>query len=394
MSTPTQEPVASAAHQTTVKAQVATNAAAPSPASTPGVGGTGAAHRPRKRWAWLVAVTLLILVAGAVFVWAKSTGTDLGATLTAAWHRLTGNDLPEGFTQTNGRLEATKVYITTKAPLRVETILAREGDRVEPGQVLARMDTRTLIAQLHQAEAQIQRAKDTKITQEAVVVEREAEQTFWKSEVERERRLTATGASSREVGEGVYAKWKSAAAGLQAARSQVIEAQAAIEAAKAEADRLRVDINDGILVAPRRGRIQYRLAEQGEVLPAGGRVLDMIDLTDVYMLCYLPEDEAGKATIGAEARLVFDALPDVVIPATVYFVAAEAQFTPKAVETRTERQKLAFQVRARIDPVLLSKYEPYVKTGLPGMIYVRLDPKAEWPERLHVKIPEPQVPQP
>src|SRR5262249_29812397 len=141
--------------------------------------------------------------------------------------------------------------------------------------------------------------------------------------------------------------------------------------------------------APRRGRIQYRMAERGEVLPAGGRVLDMIDLTDVYMLFYLPEDEAGKATIGAEARLVFDALPEVVIPATVYFVAAEAQFTPKTVETHTERQKLAFQVRARIDPALLVKYEPYVKTGLPGMIYVRLDPKAEWPERLRVKIPEP-----
>ena len=130
------------------------------------------------------------------------------------------------------------------------------------------------------------------------------------------------------------------------------------------------------------------MAEQGEVLPAGGRVLDMIDLTDVYMLFYLPEAEAGKATIGAEARLVFDALPDVVIPATVYFVAAEAQFTPKAVETRTERQKLAFQVRARVDPDLLVKYEPYVKTGLPGVVYVRLDPKAEWPERLHVRIPD------
>jgi HlyD family secretion protein len=80
-----------------------------------------------------------------------------------------------------------------------------------------------------------------------------------------------------------------------------------------------------------------------------------------------------------------------VIPANVYFVAAEAQFTPKTLETHTERQKLAFQVRARIDPALLRKYEPYVKTGLPGVIYVRLDPKAEWPERLHVKIPESAV---
>jgi HlyD family secretion protein len=130
------------------------------------------------------------------------------------------------------------------------------------------------------------------------------------------------------------------------------------------------------------------MSEIGEVLPPGGRVLDTIDLTDVYMLFYLPEAEAGKVTVGAEARLLFDALPDVVIPASVYYVAPEAQFTPKTVETRTERQKLAFQVRARIDPELLKKYEPYVKIGLPGVVYVRLDPAKAWPERLKVRIPE------
>jgi hypothetical protein len=123
-------------------------------------------------------------------------------------------------------------------------------------------------------------------------------------------------------------------------------------------------------------------------LAPGGRVLDSVDLTDVYMLFYLPEAEAGKVTIGAEARLLFDALPDAVIPASVYYVAPEAQFTPKTVETRAERQKLAFQVRARIDSELLKKYEPYVKIGLPGVVYVRLDPAAQWPERLQVRLPE------
>jgi HlyD family secretion protein len=339
-------------------------------------------------------VTVVILVVGLAFAWAKYTGNDLGATLVAAWHKLMGSDVPKGFALTNGRAEATKVYITTKYQGRIEAVLAREGDTVNAGQVLARMDTRTLKAQLHQAEAQIQRAKDTKTTGEAGVAQREAERAFWKSEVARERRLIESGASGKEAYEAVYAKWTAAAAAWQAAKSQVTEAQAATEAAMADADRLRVDIDDGILLAPRHGRIQYRLAEPGEVLPPGGRVLDMVDLDDVYMLFYLPEDEAGKATIGAEARLVFDALPDVVIPAKVYFVAAEAQFTPKAVETRTERQKLAFQVRARIDAALLRKYEPYVKIGLPGVVYVRLDPSVEWPERLHVKIPEPEAAQP
>jgi HlyD family secretion protein len=299
-----------------------------------------------------------------------------------------GNDVPEGFALTNGRVEATKTYITTKYQGRIEAILVREGDTIEEGQLLARMDTRTLKAQLRQAEAQIQRAKDTKAAAIATVQQREAELGFWRTDVQREERLATKGASSHENYEAVYAKWKAGEAALVAAKSQVVEAQASIEAAIAEAERLRVDIDDGNLVSPRRGRVQYRMSEIGEVLPPGGRVLDTIDLTDVYMLFYLPEAEAGKVTVGAEARLLFDALPDVVIPASVYYVAPEAQFTPKTVETRTERQKLAFQVRARIDPELLKKYEPYVKIGLPGVVYVRLDPAKAWPERLKVRIPE------
>jgi HlyD family secretion protein len=258
MTTTTQEPPARAPQQAAVQEQVVRNAAPPGPASTPGAGGTGAAHRRGKPRAWLVVVTLLILVAGAGFAWAECTGTDLRATLADAWHRLTASDVPEGFAMTNGRVEATKVYITTKYQGRLEAVLAREGDTIEVGQVLARMDTRTLKAQLRQAEAQIQKAKDAKATAVAAVAEREAELVFWNSTVEREQRLMMNRASSREVYEGAYAKWKVGIAALQAAKSQVIEAQSAIEAAVADADRLRVDIDDGILVAPRRGRVQYR----------------------------------------------------------------------------------------------------------------------------------------
>jgi HlyD family secretion protein len=388
MTTATQEPPTKAPQPAVVKEPAATNAPPPNTAPTPKSDVTGATRKRGKLWAWLVVLTLLILAAGAGFAWTKHTRTDLRATLITEWHRLMGNDVPEGFAMTNGRVEATKVYITTKYQGRIESVLVREGDTIEVGQVLSKMDTRTLKAQLRQAEAQIQRSRDAKATALATVAQREAELNFWVTDLERERKLINTGATTQEVLDGVYAKRKSADAALQAAKSQVVEAQAAIDAAIADADRLRVDIDDGILVAPRRGRVLYRLAEPGEVLSPGGRVLDTIDLTDVYMLFYLPEAEAGKVTVGAEARLIFDAIPDAVIPATVYFVAPEAQFTPKTVETRTERQKLAFQVRARIDADLLKKYEPYVKIGLPGVVYVRLDPAAQWPERLKVRIPE------
>jgi HlyD family secretion protein len=129
-----------------------------------------------------------------------------------------------------------------------------------------------------------------------------------------------------------------------------------------------------VLRAPTAGRVQYRLAEPGEVLAAGGKVVSILNLAEVYMTVFLPETIAGKLAVGAEARLVFDAAPQYVVPAHVTFVAAEAQFTPKS-------------VKAQIDPQLLRKYWARVKAGMPGIAYVRVDPAARWPDTLAVRLP-------
>ena len=152
--------------------------------------------------------------------------------------------------------------------------------------------------------------------------------------------------------------------------------------------RLQADIDDSLLKAPRNGRVQYRVAQPGEVLPAGGKLLNMVDLADVYMTFFLPSMQAGRVGLGQEVRLVIDAVPDYVIPAKVSYVASVAQFTPKTVETANEREKLMFRVKARLDPALLEKYITYVKTGVPGMAYLRLDPEVEWPANLQIKVPQ------
>ena len=165
----------------------------------------------------------------------------------------------------------------------------------------------------------------------------------------------------------------------------MLAAEANIQSAKAQISRVQADIDDSLLVSPLEGRIQYRIAEPGEVLNAGGRVLNLVDLTDVYMTFFLPEGTAGKVKIGAEARIVLDAIPDTPIPATISFVSSVAQFTPKTVETKIERQKLMFRVKAKIAPELLKKYIDYVKTGLPGEAWVKINPDAKWPEFLQLK---------
>ena len=144
-----------------------------------------------------------------------------------------------------------------------------------------------------------------------------------------------------------------------------------------------------VLNVPRGSRVQYRVAQPGEVLNPGGIVLNLLDVGDVYMTFFLPTAEAGRVAIGSEVRLVLDAAPQYVIPAKVSFVADVAQFTPKTVETAEERQKLMFRVKAKIAPDLLQQYIRSVKTGLPGMAYVRLDEKAPWPDWLQTRLPAP-----
>ena len=150
----------------------------------------------------------------------------------------------------------------------------------------------------------------------------------------------------------------------------IVELAPMFAARQAEVARLKAQLEDSVLVAPKRGRIQYKLAQPGEVLQSGGRVLTLLDLSDVYLTVFVPARVAGPLGIGDEARVVLDPLPGYVFPAKITFVATEAQFTPKMVETPEEREKLMFRVKLTIDPELRPKYESQVKTGLRGVGYV------------------------
>jgi HlyD family secretion protein len=332
------------------------------------------------------------------------------------WRQFQPQGLPEGFASGNGRIEGTEVDVATKLAGRVDKILVDEGDLVTAGQVVAQMDTTVLEAQLAQAKAQMRQAQNAqntavltvtlreseKATANANVDQRQAELTAAESRFKRSQDLAKTNVITPQQLDDDRATMLSAQAALAAARSQVIsseaaiqaaksqvtEAESAVDAAKAAAAALAADIQDSQLRAPRSGRVQYKVAQAGEVLAAGGRVLNLIDLGDVYMTFFLPTRMAGRIGLGSEARLILDAWPHFVIPARISFVASIAQFTPKTVETESEREKLMFRVRARIDPELLQRHIHYVKTGLPGVAYARLDPKIEWPANLQVKVPE------
>jgi HlyD family secretion protein len=252
------------------------------------------------------------------------------------------------------------------------------------------MDTKSLQARLKEAGARVEQAKREHDQAAALIRQRESECTLAEKELERSRAMYQKdkGAVSREKLDRDISAAEAADAMCAAAQAQLEKAAAMIDVATAEVELIRVELEDSMLEAPASGRVLYRLAEPGEVLPAGGKILTVLDLSDVYMTIFLPTRQAGRVAIGAEARIVFDAAPDLVIPASVSFVAPRAQFTPKEVETRTEREKLMFRVKVRIAPGLLRQHVEKVKTGVPGVAYVRLDPKADWPEYLQVRLPD------
>jgi HlyD family secretion protein len=323
---------------------------------------------------------VVILAAAAVVVGGGAAGY-------VAWQQYEASLLPAGIVGTNGRVEATQVDISTKIPGRVVEIIPHEGDMVSPGEVVARVDTSETGAQLDQAKATAELARQTVATRQSEVASDEAQEAFANEEMRRTATLVDKGWSTHEQYDQRKEQLKSAQAALDAARSQVDEAQASVKTADAKVAELQAVVDDSTIRSPVRGRVQYRLVEPGAVLPPGGKIATVIDLSDVYTTVFLPAPVAGRLKIGDDARVVVDAYPDYVFPATVSFVAPESQFTPKTVEVQSEREQLYFRVKLQAPLHLLKGIEDQIKAGLRGVGYVRIDPAAEWPPKLVVNLP-------
>ncbi len=304
-----------------------------------------------------------------------------------AWRQYQASQLPAGIVSINGRVEATQVDISTKIAGRVVEIVPHEGDIVSPGEVVALIDTSETEPQLHEAQASAELARQTVATRQADVDSDDAQLQFANEEMRRTATLVDKGWATHEQYDQRKQQLKSAGAALNAAKSQVDEALASVKTADAKVAELQAVIDDSTIKSPVRARVQYRLVEPGAVLPPGGKIATVIDLSDVYTTVFLPAPVAGRLKIGDEARVVVDAAPEYVFPATVSFVAPESQFTPKTVEVQSEREQLMFRVKLQAPLQLLKNIEDQVKAGLRGMGYVRIDPSANWPDRLAVKLP-------
>jgi HlyD family secretion protein len=297
--------------------------------------------------------------------------------------------VPKGIAYGNGRIESQQVDVAAKLPLRVKDVLVQEGDLVKPGQVVAKMDTVTLDADLAQAQANVAAAKQQLSVVKATIARRHSEVALAKIEKARAGALLAERAGSQRDYDVRSMTVQTTTARLTEDKASLEVAQHQVEVANAKVAESQSRIDDATLTSPVFGRVLYRVAEPGEVLASGGKVLTLVNLEDVYMEIYLPADQAAATKVGAEARFTVDYEPDRVAAGWVSFVSPEAQFTPKEVETRTEREKLMFRVKIQVPKELVTHYVERVKTGVRGVGYVKVSDAAVWPDWLQKNLVNP-----
>ncbi|OSI22421.1 HlyD family secretion protein [Neisseria dumasiana] len=304
-----------------------------------------------------------------------------------AYNQQSQSGLPEGFAQSNGRLELNRFDIASLYPGRVQAVLVDEGGEVKEGDALVELSSVTSTSQLEAAKAQKQRAQEAVARADAEIKAYEQQQKVAQMELGNAQNLKRDElVSSAEVTKRLAAR-DGAAASVRAARAARAEAMAAVAAAQAQINQAASANDDMTIRSPKTGRVEYKIAEVGSVIAAGSKVVSLLDPTDVSMNIFLPNAEAGRLKVGGEARIVLDSVK-AVFPAKISFIATDAQFTPKSVETQNEREKLVFRVKLKIPADTALKYKGLLKGGMTGNGYVRTDDAAQWPSELAVKLPQ------
>ena len=298
------------------------------------------------------------------------------------WQVQRAHALPAYIVKTNGRLEFARIDIAVKNPGRIVELSVQEGERVTAGRVLARQDDAELKAQLTGARAQRAEALGAIARAQAELKAHQSSEALAKLEETQTNTLYQKKLVSDVELQRRQLTRSSETAAVAAAAAALAQAKTSLEEADADISRLEVQLGETVIKTPVAGRIEYKVIENGAVLPPGGRVATLLDPTDVYMTVFLGSNVAGKLRVGDEARIVLDGLEGQPIPARLSFISPEAQFTPKFVETASERDKLVYRIKLQIPAAVAAQYEGQLKAGATGNGYVRLQSNGLWPTLL------------
>lgn len=324
---------------------------------------------------------IAIAVAGLVLV---------GAILAVTVFRSTAG---AGVILASGTVEATEADLGFQMPGRIETIAVREGDEVGAGDSLAWLDRTELVARRAAAVAQVASARARlsevergfrreEIAQGRAAL-RAAEQRVAdaRRHLERTRRLYEGGAVSRQQLDDHQTTLELAEAGYEQAKEQlgILETgprqeqiavqRAALAQAQAAVAQMDAALENTVIRAPFGGVIAVRHREPGETAPAGAPILTLLNRDDRWIRIYVRGGEIGRLALGQRATITADAYPERTYDGEVVFIATEAEFTPRNVQTAAERVKLVYRVKVRVigDP----SYD--LKPGLPADVRLHTD---------------------
>ena len=306
-----------------------------------------------------------------------------------------------GIYESNGRTELKRIDVASIYSGRVEEYLVQEGDTVKKGQIIARLKDTQTKGRVNNAKASLAASESAlmasgeqlaKIDSEIKALSEKVR--LAKIELENARKLRKDNLIGQTELERRISALNQYTANLETARSSRQEAKwnmdrnsHLVEQNRAQLDMALDADSDMVITSPIDGYVEYTLTDPGSVIASGGRVAALLDPLDLTLDLFVPSQKVSNLSVGDEARIVIDGL-DAVIPAKISFIAADAQFTPKFVETAEERAKLMFKVTLRISPELLKKHARLFNGGMPALGYVRFDPNAAWPAALAVKMPD------
>ncbi len=291
----------------------------------------------------------------------------------------------------SGTIEATDVNVAAKVPAQIVTLYIDDGTPVDSGSLIAVQDHSTLDIQLREAQSGVDQARaQLTLTQQGARVEdiQSAEQAVTQAEtnrklaaddLERIRNLEAGGAATKQQLEDAETKYRVAQSQLDQAEDNLTKTRhlsrpEEINAANAHVDQLvaardavQKQIDDSYITAPLKGTVTHKVAEQGELVASGATVATVTDLSSVYLMIYVTEEQLPRVKLGDKADVIVDGLPNRTFAGTVTYISPEAEFTPKNIQTKDDRVKLVFGVKVEIP-----NPNGYLKKGLPADATVHL----------------------
>ena len=323
----------------------------------------------QKKWL-IIAVIVCVLIGGAVWVNMQSL-----------------KKLPSGFEGSNGRLELQRLDVASLYPGRVIDIKVQEGDLVKKDEVLVVLSAEQSHSLVEGAQASKQRAEEAVHQAEAEIAARKQQLKVAQLELDNALQLKKEDLISVVEVQRRQAARDGEAAAVKATQAARESAIAAVNQAQAQMNIASSANKDMFIRAPQTGRVEYRIAELGNVVGPGSKVITLLDPSDVTLSIFLPTDTVGKLKLGDDAIVVLDGI-DAVWPAKITFIASNTQFTPKYVETANEREKLMYKVKLRIPQQISLQYQGVLKGGLTGNGYVRTNPQEAWPVQWQAKLPQ------